>query len=39
MSEMVFVELNTFFSNKGLVSQEIQAIVGAWQAARSAATR
>jgi hypothetical protein len=28
----VLIELNTDFSNKGLASQDIQAIVGAWQA-------
>jgi len=31
-NEQVLIELNTDFSNKGLASQDIQAIVGAWQA-------
>lgn len=31
-TEQVLIELNTDFSNKGLASQDIQAIVGAWQA-------
>jgi hypothetical protein len=31
-NEQVLIELNTDFSTKGLASQDIQAIVGAWQA-------
>jgi hypothetical protein len=31
-NEQVALELNTDFSNKGLSSQDLQAIVGAWQA-------
>jgi len=31
-AEQVLIELNTDFSTKGLASQDIQAIVGAWQA-------
>jgi len=31
-TEQVLIELNTDFSTKGLASQDIQAIVGAWQA-------
>ncbi len=31
-NEQVIIELNTDFSTKGLASQDIQAIVGAWQA-------
>ena len=31
-SEQVLMTLNTDFSTKGLASQDIQAIVGAWQA-------
>jgi hypothetical protein len=31
-NEQVLIELNTDYSTKGLASQDIQAIVGAWQA-------
>ena len=34
----VLIQLNTDFSTKGMDSLELQAVVAAWQAARSAAT-
>ena len=38
-TDQVTFELNTDFSNKGLTSQDLQAVVGAWQAGAAPASR